>query len=198
MEQAVLEQMVSDVPLGAFLSGGIDSSAVVAFMARHSDRPVKTYSIGFGGEGGGAYYNELPYARRVAQLFRTDHHEIEVAPDAAALLPRLLWHLDEPVADSAFVTTYLVSEFARREVTVILVRRRRREPLRQAIVDLGPSYDRFITRACRAMAASRRARAHRATPAERSPSPLMNLSALRAQLHPRRRLDFEDRYRSTA
>src|SRR5262245_21186537 len=103
--------MVSDVPLGAFLSGGIDSSAVVAFMARHSARPVKTYSIGFGDSAGGSYYNELPYARRVAQRFGTDHHEIEVAPDAAALLPRLLWHLDEPVADSAFVTTYLVSEF---------------------------------------------------------------------------------------
>ena len=120
MERAVVSQMVSDVPLGAFLSGGVDSSAVVAFMARNSDRPVKTYSIGFDGGAGAQLYNELPYARQVAEYFHTDHHEILVRPDACSLLPRLLWHLDEPIADSAFITTYLVSEFARREVTVIL------------------------------------------------------------------------------
>jgi len=112
--------MVSDVPIGAFLSGGIDSSAVVAFMSAHSDRPVKTYSIGFKGGEAEAYYNELPYARQVAQRFQTDHHEILVRPDVVSLLPRLLWHMDEPIADTAFITTYLVSEFARREVTVIL------------------------------------------------------------------------------
>jgi asparagine synthase (glutamine-hydrolysing) len=112
--------MVSDVPLGAFLSGGIDSSAVVAMMSRHSDRPVKTYSIGFGDVSGGRLYNELPYARQVARLFGTDHKEILVSPDVASLLPQLLWHLDEPVADAAFITTYLVSKFAREDVTVIL------------------------------------------------------------------------------
>jgi asparagine synthase (glutamine-hydrolysing) len=120
IETAVHRQMVSDVPIGAFLSGGIDSSAVVAFMAAHSDRPVKTYAIGFDGGEAESYYNELPYARRVATLFGTDHREILVRPDVVALLPRLLWHMDEPIADSAFVTTYLVSEFARRDVTVIL------------------------------------------------------------------------------
>jgi asparagine synthase (glutamine-hydrolysing) len=120
LEKAVVEQLVSDVPLGAFLSGGIDSSSVVALMARHTDQPVKTYSIGFAGDAGGQYYNELPYARQVASLFKTDHHEIVVKPDISTLLPRLVWHLDEPVADAAFVTTFLVSEFARREVTVIL------------------------------------------------------------------------------
>jgi asparagine synthase (glutamine-hydrolysing) len=120
IEQSVRSQMVSDVPIGAFLSGGIDSSAVVAFMTAHCDRPVKTYSIGFSGGGAEAYYNELPYARQVAQLFRTDHHEILVRPDVVSLLPRLLWHMDEPIADTAFITTYLVSEFARRDVTVIL------------------------------------------------------------------------------
>lgn len=113
-------QMVSEVPIGAFLSGGIDSSAVVAFMAAHSDRPVKTYAIGFGGGKAEAYYNELPYARQVAQLFKTDHHEIVVSPDVVSMLPSLLWHMDEPIADTAFITTYLVSEFARRDVTVIL------------------------------------------------------------------------------
>ncbi|HLX29160.1 MAG TPA: asparagine synthase (glutamine-hydrolyzing) [Casimicrobiaceae bacterium] len=120
LEEAVARQMVSDVPIGAFLSGGIDSSAVVAFMAAHSDRPVKTYAIGFDGGDAEAFYNELPYARRVANLFGTDHHEILVRPDVVALLPKLLWHMDEPIADSAFVTTYLVSEFARGDVTVIL------------------------------------------------------------------------------
>ncbi len=120
LEEAVRLQMVSDVPIGAFLSGGVDSSAVVAFMSRHSGHPVKTYAIGFDGGEAEAYYNELPYARRVATLFGTDHHEILVRPDVVALLPRLLWHMDEPIADSAFVTTYLVSEFARRDVTVIL------------------------------------------------------------------------------
>jgi asparagine synthase (glutamine-hydrolysing) len=120
MERAVRDQMVSDVPIGAFLSGGIDSSAVVAFMSKHSDRPVKTYSIGFSGSSGAALYNELPYARQVAQAFGTDHREILVQPDVASLLPQLLWHLDEPVADAAFITTYLVSKFAREDVTVIL------------------------------------------------------------------------------
>jgi asparagine synthase (glutamine-hydrolysing) len=120
LEESVRMQMVSDVPIGAFLSGGIDSSAVVGFMSAHSDRPVKTYAIGFAGGRAEAYYNELPYAREVARRFGTDHHEIVVRPDVVSLLPRLLWHMDEPIADTAFVTTYLVSEFARREVTVIL------------------------------------------------------------------------------
>ena len=120
LETSVRMQMVSDVPIGAFLSGGIDSSAVVAFMSAHSERPVKTYSIGFAGGQAEDFYNELPYARRVAELFGTDHHEILVRPDVVSLLPRLLWHMDEPIADTAFITTYLVSEFARRDVTVIL------------------------------------------------------------------------------
>ena len=118
--KSVEVQMVSDVPIGAFLSGGIDSSAVVAFMAASSDQPIKTYSIGFGGSKADDYYNELPYARQVAELFHTDHHEILVQPDVARLLPRLLWHMDEPIADTAFITTYLVSEFARNDVKVIL------------------------------------------------------------------------------
>jgi len=120
LAEAVRMQMVSDVPIGAFLSGGIDSSTVVGLMAPHSAQPIRTYSIGFEGAGAEQYYNELPYARRVAQRFGTEHHEIMVRPDAAALLPRLLWHMDEPIADSAFITTYLVSQFARRDVTVIL------------------------------------------------------------------------------
>jgi asparagine synthase (glutamine-hydrolysing) len=120
LERAVGAQMVSDVPIGAFLSGGIDSSAVVALMSRHTDKPVRTYSIGFRGSSGAELYNELPYARMVADAFKTEHHEIIVQPDVAALLPDLIWHLDEPIADAAFITTYLVSKFAREDVTVIL------------------------------------------------------------------------------
>ena len=120
LERSVRMQMVSDVPIGAFLSGGVDSSAVVGFMARHSDQPIRTYAIGFEGGEAEALYNELPYARRVAKLFGTHHREIVVKPDVVSLLPRLLWHMDEPVADTAFITTYLVSEFARQDVKVIL------------------------------------------------------------------------------
>jgi len=120
LESSVRMQMVSDVPIGAFLSGGIDSSAVLAFMARHSGSPVKTYSIGFDGGAAERFYNELDAAREVAHRFGTDHHEILVRPDVVRLMPKLLWHMDEPIADSAFVTTYLVSEFARRDVKVIL------------------------------------------------------------------------------
>jgi asparagine synthase (glutamine-hydrolysing) len=116
--EAVRIRLVSDVPLGAFLSGGIDSSAIVAAMARLTGQPVKTYAIGYEGED--SYYNELPYAQVVAEAFGTDHHEIIVRPDVGGLLPKLIWHLDEPIADSAFITTYLVSELARQSVKVIL------------------------------------------------------------------------------
>jgi len=112
LDESVGMQMVSDVPIGAFLSGGIDSSTVVGFMAAHSDQPIRTYAIGFKGAAADDYYNELPYARRVADLFHTEHHEIVVRPDVVALLPRLLWHMDEPLSDTAFLTTYLVSQFA--------------------------------------------------------------------------------------
>ncbi len=116
--ETIKAQLMSDVPLGAFLSGGIDSSTIVSAMARLTGRTVKTYSIGYGGDQ--SYYNELPYAKLVAGKFATDHHEIVVRPDVSELLPKLIWHLDEPIADSACLTTYLVSRLARESVTVIL------------------------------------------------------------------------------
>ena len=115
---AVKVRLMSDVPLGAFLSGGIDSSTIVAAMARATDSPVKTYSIGF--DASDKFYDELPYARLVAQAYATDHHEIIVRPDVANLLLRLVWHMDEPIADSAFITTYLVAQLAGESVKVIL------------------------------------------------------------------------------
>lgn len=120
LRRAVAEHMVADVPIGAFLSGGIDSSAVVALMSEHTREPVNTYSIGYGGGGAASYYNELTYAGQVARQFKTNHHEILVEPQVATLLPKLLWHMEEPISDSAVVTTYLVSDLAAKTVKVIL------------------------------------------------------------------------------
>lgn len=120
LERAVTEQMVSDVPLGAFLSGGIDSSSIVGYMAKNSTEPVRTYAIGFDTGSAGAFFNELPFAKQVADIYKTQHKEIVVRPDVVRLMPKLLWHMDEPIADSAYITTFLVSEFARKDVTVIL------------------------------------------------------------------------------
>jgi asparagine synthase (glutamine-hydrolysing) len=120
LRKAVTSHMVSDVPIGAFLSGGIDSSAVVAFMAAETGRPVNTYSIGYEGSGAESYYNELPWASQVAERFGSNHHEINVQPTVSTLLPKLIWHLEEPISDSAIATTYLVSQLAADSVKVIL------------------------------------------------------------------------------
>src|SRR5256885_13956929 len=108
--------MIAGVPLGAFLSGGIDSSAVVATMARIGAGRVKTFSIGFPSR----QYDETRYARMVAERYGTEHEEFVVEPDAVAILPRLVWHYGEPFADPSAIPTYYVSEMARRRVTVAL------------------------------------------------------------------------------
>jgi len=118
LEEAVNSHMVSDVPIGAFLSGGIDSSAIVAYMAKASRRPVKTFSIGFDV---GGQFNELQEARLVAGKFQTEHHEKVVSDvDVEELIHKLVYHYDEPFADAANLPTYVVSEFAREHVTVVL------------------------------------------------------------------------------
>jgi asparagine synthase (glutamine-hydrolysing) len=116
LQDAVGSHLVSDVPLGAFLSGGVDSSAVVGMMARASSRPVKTFSIGFDDPA----FDELEYARTVAAHFGTDHHEFVVRPDGLSILEDLIGHFDEPFADSSAIPTWYVSEIARRHVTVVL------------------------------------------------------------------------------
>jgi len=116
LADAVRSHMISDVPLGAFLSGGVDSSLVVGLMAEASDRPVQTFSIGFDEPD----FDELEHARAVARHFRTDHHEFVVRPDAMAILDRLVCHFDEPFADSSAIPTWYVSEIARQYVTVVL------------------------------------------------------------------------------
>jgi asparagine synthase (glutamine-hydrolysing) len=116
LADAVESHMVADVPLGAFLSGGVDSSVVVGLMARASQRPVQTFSIGFDVP----EFDELEHARRVAAHFGTDHHEFVVRPDGLSILDRLVSHFDEPFADSSAIPTWYVSEIARRHVTVVL------------------------------------------------------------------------------
>ena len=116
LDEAVQVRMISEVPLGAFLSGGVDSSAVVAMMARHSSRPVKTFSIGFNER----EYSEIEHARRIAKFYGTDHTEVIVEPDALAILPTLVRHYGEPYADSSAVPTFYVSQITRAHVTVAL------------------------------------------------------------------------------
>ena len=116
LKEAVKLHLVSDVPLGAFLSGGMDSSTVVAWMSRERTSSVKTYSLGFPEP----RFNELPYAREVAECFATDHHEKIIEADAFELLPKILHGFDEPFADASAIPTFLVSEFARQEVKVAL------------------------------------------------------------------------------
>ena len=114
--EAVRIRLMSEVPLGAFLSGGVDSSSVVAVMAGLLNTPVTTCSIGFAEE----EFNETDYAREIASRFKTDHHEHVVRPDAVGIVEKLAWHYDEPFADSSSVPTYYVSKAAREHVTVAL------------------------------------------------------------------------------
>jgi asparagine synthase (glutamine-hydrolysing) len=116
LAEAVRIRLISDVPLGALLSGGVDSSVVVALMARASNSPVKTFSIGFGKQD----YNEAPYARAVAEKFGTEHHEFVVEPNVTETLEHLTRMMEEPFGDSSMIPTYHVSRIAREHVTVAL------------------------------------------------------------------------------
>ena len=115
-DDSVRMRMISDVPLGAFLSGGIDSGSIVASMARQSEQPVKTFSIGFEE----ADFNELPAAKLVAEKYQTEHHEILVRPDSVDLVSKLIHYFDEPFGDTAAIPTYIVSQFAAEHVKVAL------------------------------------------------------------------------------
>jgi len=116
LQDSVKCRLMSEVPLGAFLSGGIDSSAIVGIMSNLLENPVTTSSIGFREK----TYSELNYAKIVASHFKTEHHEHIVTPDASEILPKLIWHLDEPFADASAIPTYYVSQTARQHVTVAL------------------------------------------------------------------------------
>ncbi|RRN43887.1 asparagine synthase (glutamine-hydrolyzing) [Lautropia dentalis] len=116
LDDAVKVRLVSDVPFGAFLSGGLDSSVVCALMTRHLSQPLKTFSIGFEE----AAFDELPDARRVAEHLGTEHHELVVRADATGLLDTLAHHFDEPFGDSSAIPTYLVSQLAAKHVKMVL------------------------------------------------------------------------------
>jgi asparagine synthase (glutamine-hydrolysing) len=116
LREAVRIRLISEVPLGAFLSGGVDSSAIVAMMSEIADAPVKTFSIGFNED----TFNELKFARVAAKHFNTEHHEFIVTPELVETVDELVWHFDEPFADSSALPTYMVSKMAREFVTVVL------------------------------------------------------------------------------
>ena len=117
LDAAVHRRMIADVPLGAFLSGGVDSSAVVAMMARHSSTAVRTFTIGFEDETG---FDERPFAAQVARHVGAEHTEFVVQPHAVELVERLVWHHDQPFGDSSAVPTFLLSELTRKHVTVAM------------------------------------------------------------------------------
>jgi asparagine synthase (glutamine-hydrolysing) len=117
LEEAVKSQLISDVPLGAYLSGGIDSSTIVALMSKIGVKDIRTFTVGFGF---GEKYDENKYARNIAEHFDTNHKEIVVEPNTVKLLPKIVWHLDEPMADPACIPVYLLSEKVKKHATVIL------------------------------------------------------------------------------
>ncbi len=119
LSEAVDSHMVSEVPLGAFLSGGLDSSAIVAMMSKSSEYPVNTFCMGFGGDVGG-YLDERPYARQVAERYATRHKEYEVIPSAEGLVETIVRAFDEPCADDSVIPSYFVCKIARENVTVAL------------------------------------------------------------------------------
>jgi asparagine synthase (glutamine-hydrolysing) len=116
LEESVKLRLISDVPLGAFLSGGVDSSLIVGIMARLSRKPVKTFSVGFEEK----EFDELIYAGLVSKYFGTEHHEFTVKPNAVEILPKLVWHYNEPFADSSAIPTYYVSKVTKDFVKVVL------------------------------------------------------------------------------
>jgi len=116
LEESVRLRLISDVPLGAFLSGGMDSSLIVGIMAKLGRQPVKTFSIGFEEQD----FDELAYARMVSNHFGTDHHEFVVKPNAIEILPKLVWNYNEPFADSSAIPTYYVASMTKDYVKVVL------------------------------------------------------------------------------
>jgi asparagine synthase (glutamine-hydrolysing) len=119
LRESVKIHLMSDVPFGAFLSGGVDSSTIVALMSEILNKPVKTFSVGFDGDG--EKFSELPFARLVAKQYETDHNELLITPrHFMDLAEKVVWHLDQPIADNACVANYMVSELAARQVKMVL------------------------------------------------------------------------------
>lgn len=122
LSRSVKQRLISEVPLGAFLSGGVDSTSIIALMNRHSSDSVTTYTIGFSEHDRkrDVVQSDVEYARLAAKRLNVDYHEIILNPQVADLLPKLVWHMDEPVADPAAITTYLICKASREKLTVML------------------------------------------------------------------------------
>ena len=116
LKESVKMRLMSEVPLGVYLSGGLDSSTIVGIMSTISEEPVKTFTVGFDHP-----TDELKYAKIVAEKFGTDHHEIMIKTDTAKILPEIVWHFDEPNADPASLPTYIMSKITKKDLTVVLV-----------------------------------------------------------------------------
>lgn len=116
LEDAVRCRLMSDVPFGAYLSGGVDSGAIVALMNRHCSQPIKTFSVGFAEE----KYSELKEARVMSRALKTDHHELTITASSIKALPEIIYHADEPMADPTAIPTYFLSQYAKKYCTVIL------------------------------------------------------------------------------
>lgn len=116
IKESIKMRMIADVPIGAHLSGGIDSGLIVALMSEQSTKPIKTYSIGFKEE----KYNELPYAKLIANKYKTDHHEIIIEPNAVEILPKLAYYYEEPFADNSSLPTWYLCEATKKDITVVL------------------------------------------------------------------------------
>jgi asparagine synthase (glutamine-hydrolysing) len=120
LREVIKMHLISDVPFGAFLSGGVDSSTIVALMSEVLNEPVKTFSVGFAGKGE-AQYSELPFARMVAERYKTDHHEVLITPtDLEQLTEKVVWHIDQPIADQATLANYMVAKLAATKVKMVL------------------------------------------------------------------------------
>ncbi len=116
LKESINLRLISEVPLGAYLSGGLDSSFIVGLMSQLSNKPVETFSVGFSEEA----YNELGYAKIVAEYFKTSHHTLYAQSDSSGLLDKITWHLDEPLADAAVIPTYMMAQLTKQHVTVVL------------------------------------------------------------------------------
>jgi asparagine synthase (glutamine-hydrolysing) len=189
LDDAVSTRLMSDVPLGAMLSGGLDSSLLVALMTRHGDRPVKTFAVGFGGAGA---LDERPHARRAAEHFGAEHHEVELPPAIGhGDLERLAWHMDEPVRSLSSLGMLALSELASQEVTVLLSGQGADELLggyrKHRVASLAATWDR-VPAALRAplAAAGRRGpgEVRRLAVALQSPDPVSRLIASSGLLRP--------------
>lgn len=116
LRESVKIRLMSEVPLGAYLSGGTDSSSIVKIMSEFMEDPIKTFTVGFGDP----RFDELKYAKMISEEFGTDHHEFIVNPNDVNILPKVIWHFDEPIADPAALPTFMLSELAKKYVTVVL------------------------------------------------------------------------------